>query len=152
MLPKFGMFNFNFPKVPKDSIPGPTDSVPIGGPSILPPAPKPLDDPPPDSVPIGGGTSGGVPPRPRQSDPNQPDYETQEEYDAWAGGGVPHYGVNQPQVETEEEREIRLAGLAGSSNASTGGGGYGKKRVAEDSRGQANLTGSRRSSLLTGRR
>ena len=44
----------------------------------------------------------GVPKRPRQFDETQPDYETPEEYEAWAGGGVPHYGVNQGQLEPKK--------------------------------------------------
>ena len=39
---------------------------------------------------------------------------------------------------------------AGEGTAGSIGGGYGKKRVGEQSRGQMNLTGSRRSSILTG--
>ena len=38
---------------------------------------------------------------------------------------------------------------AGEGTAGSIGGGYGKKRVGEQSRGQMNLTGSRRSSILT---
>ena len=37
----------------------------------------------------------------------------------------------------------------GKLNSSTGSGGYGKKRVGEESRKQMNLTGNRRSSILT---
>ena len=45
---------------------------------------------------------------------------------------------------TDEE----LAG-AGVSEADSAGGGYGKKRIGDRSRKQANLTGSRGSSILT---
>jgi len=70
-----------------------------GGDSMM----MPNSEIPPGSVSAGGGPSGGgTPPRPRQSDPNQPDYETPEEYEAWAGGGVPHYGVNQGQLEPKK--------------------------------------------------
>lgn len=39
---------------------------------------------------------------------------------------------------------------AGEGTAGSIGGGYGKKRPGIESRGQMNLTGSRRSSILTG--
>ena len=83
-----------------------------------------------------------TPPRPRQSDPTQEDYESEEDYNAWVGTGEPG-PQNQPTIETPEEREIRLAG------GKTSGGGYGKKRKGEESRGQMNLTSARTSSILT---
>jgi len=83
-----------------------------------------------------------TPPRPRQSDPTQEDYESEEDYNEWVGTGEPSY-ADVPKVETPEEREIRLAG------GKTSGGGYGKKRKGEESRGQMNLTSARTSSILT---
>jgi len=52
---------------------------------------------------------------------------------------------------SEEEFSVLRGELGGSGEARGGtvGGGYGKKRRGEESRGQMNLTGSRGSSILT---
>ena len=58
-------------------------------------------------------------------------------------------GIPQPKEPTiipTEEEELTEAGM---SDSDTAGGGYGKKRIGERSRKQANLTGSRGSSILT---
>jgi len=85
----------------------------------------------------------GVPKRPRQLDPNQPDYETPEEYESWGKGGE-NFANNQMTAQLEEQ-----GGLTGGDDFETEGGGYGKKRLGENSRGQMNLTGSQGSSILT---
>ena len=96
------------------------------------------------------GKSFGVPARPRQSNPEEPDYEPEEEYNAWAHGGENFHNSKQLTVETPEERNIRL-GLS-DSNLTSEGGGYGKKRKGEESRGEMNLTGSQGRSILTSER
>jgi len=85
----------------------------------------------------------GVPKRPRQLDPSQPDYETPEEYDSWGKGGE-NFANNEMNAQLEEQ-----GGLIGEDDSSTEGGGYGKKRKGENSRGQMNLTGKQGSSILT---
>ena len=53
----------------------------------------------------------------------------------------------EPQLpEMDDEGNILTQGA---TTAQTSGGGYGKKRIGEQSRKQANLTGSRGSSILT---
>jgi len=57
-------------------------------------------------------------------------------------------GIKDPTViPTEGLTDEEL--LAGMSDTSTEGGGYGKKRMGVESRGQMNLTRSRGSSILT---
>lgn len=83
----------------------------------------------------------GVPKRPRQIDPNLPDYETPEEYESWGEGGE-NFANNEMNAQLEAQ-----GGLI--EGDETAGGGYGKKRVGEQSRGQMNLTGSQGRSILT---
>jgi len=48
-----------------------------------------------------------------------------------------------------ELNQANQSAIAGTSNSSTGEGGYGKKRKGDQTRKQMNLTGSRGSSILT---
>jgi len=78
-------------------------------------------------------------------------------------GGGPVPAVGDQSISEDDPRNIimgessidlmtgeqRGTGLVGSSSASTEGGGYGKKRRGQVSRGQMNLTGSRGRSILT---
>ena len=75
--------------------------------------------------------------------------ETEEEYEAaeeeaLGDGG---YGA-MAQMQTSAGQAAMLEGLDG--KASSVGGGYGKKRVGEQSRGQMNLTAGQGRSILTG--
>ncbi len=58
--------------------------------------------------------------------------------------------TGQALIDSNDEVDKRF-GLGAYAGADTGSrvGGYGKKRVGEQSRGQMNLTGSRGSSILT---
>ena len=76
-------------------------------------------------------------------------FESDEQYQARedafnASGG---YGP-MVQMQTSEGQAAMLEGLDG--KASSVGGGYGKKRVGEQSRGQMNLTAGQGRSILTG--
>ena len=85
----------------------------------------------------------GVPKRPRQLDPDQPDYETPEEYGSWGKGGE-NFANNQMNVQLEEQ-----GGLTGGDDFETEGGGYGKQRLGKQSRGQMNLSKGKTRSILT---
>ena len=93
----------------------------------------------------------GVPRRPRElnimdEEGNVVEQESEEDYNALfgiteenpQGVGIDEYGP--------DGKGVRSLGL---TDASTSGGGYGKKRKGEQSRGQMNLTGSRGSRILT---
>ena len=135
MLPRF---NFNFNRPPKDSIPEPTAN-------ILPPAPEPSNDPPAETV--EPGLTHWMRP------PEGPEY--QDAMDAWNDIDKTGTGGFRPDgtaiLHSDPDSAQSLSLLSGDSDSGSGEGGYGKKRVGEQSRKQMNKTASRTSSLLTGR-
>jgi len=123
--------------LPRFNFKRPLNEVTATKPFILPQAPKPLNDPPPAEPlmydePVPGSADDGEMMLP---DPISPLIS----YDEPVPGSV-------------EDDEMYTPGfIRPHSNSKTGGasGGYGKKRVGEESRKQMNLTGNRRSSILT---
>ena len=147
MLPKF-----NFKKV--------LNEVTATRPNILPQAPKPLNDPPAETV-EPGLTHWMRPPQGQNMDDGtqmgeegyiDPHAGAMEEWldiDKGPTGGFRPDGTAILHSDPDSAHSLSL--LSGDSDSGSGEGGYGKKRVGEQSRKQMNKTGSRTSSLLTGR-
>ena len=62
-------------------------------------------------------------------------------------GGSPLPEMGDETISSDDPRNLTFG--SGQSSSGTTGGGYGKKRKGQESRGQMNLTGSRGSSILT---
>jgi len=149
MLPKF---NFNL-KLPKGVIPGPVDVLPPGT-TIAPEPPEQLQEPPPDRV-EPGLTHWMRPPQGQQMedgtmpgeegyvDPHAGAMEEWLDIDKGPTGGFRPDGTAILHSDSE--------GLLAGEGDERRSGGYGKKRVGEQSRKQMNLTGQRGNSILTER-
>jgi len=81
-------------------------------------------------------------------DPHAETMTEWENIDKGSTGGFRPDGTAILHSDPDSAHSIALA-KAGAADASTEGGGYGKKRIGQESRGQMNLTGSRGNSILT---
>ena len=91
---------------------------------------------------IGPTANTGVPARPRQDNPDLPDYEPEEEYNAWAHGGENQFNANELQVGSPDNLQNQGQFFEGKNRKLQGG--------ANRARLAANLSQGQSASLLTG--
>ena len=82
-------------------------------------------------------------------DPHAATMTEWENIDKGPTGGFRPDGTAILHSDPDSAHSLNLLGDANSSDSSTQGGGYGKKRKGQESRREMNLTGSRGSSILT---